>query len=39
MKTFDRAKVSLLKAAEFARTAEEQAENSRMLRFAAARAD
>lgn len=39
MKTFDRAKAFLLKATESARTAEEQAENSRMLQFAAARAD
>ncbi len=39
MKTFDRAKAFLLKAAESARTAEEQAENSRMLQFATARAD
>ncbi len=39
MKTFGRAKAFLVKAAESARTAEEQAENSRMMRFAAARAD
>jgi tetratricopeptide (TPR) repeat protein len=39
MRTFDRAKAFLLKAAESARTADEQAENSRMLRFAAVRAD
>ncbi|MFL6452080.1 MAG: tetratricopeptide repeat protein [Bryobacteraceae bacterium] len=39
MKAFDGAKAFLLKAAESARTPEQQAENSRMLRFAAARAD
>jgi hypothetical protein len=38
-KNFDRAKAFLLKAAESARTAEQQAENSQMLRFATARAD
>jgi tetratricopeptide (TPR) repeat protein len=39
MKTFDRARAFLLKAAESARTVGEQAENSRMLQFAAVRAD
>jgi hypothetical protein len=38
-KTFDRAKVFLLKAADAARTAEQHTENSRMLQFAAIRAD
>jgi hypothetical protein len=39
MKTFDRAKSFLLKAAESARTTEEQAENSQMQRFATFGAD
>lgn len=34
LNTFERAKLSLRKAAQSARTAEEQAENSRMLQFA-----
>jgi tetratricopeptide (TPR) repeat protein len=38
-KTFDRAQSFLLKAAESARTADEQAENARMMRFATVRAD
>jgi len=39
LKTFDRAKLSLQKAAQSARTADQQAESSRMLQFAAIRAD